>query len=534
MLILQTEKLIKSYGTKEVLNTERLSLYEGDRIGLVGENGSGKTTLLSILAGEQKSDSGTMTCHGTIAYIPQLTGEQLSISSEQANKWRVASSGEMSGGERTRLKVASALEKGADVIIADEPTSHLDLTGIEQLETEIAQFKGAVLLTSHDKTFLNHCCTVIWEISGGKIAVYEGNYDAYLLQAKQKQDKAYKEYEEYTAERKRLKQAAKQLQEKSNAIKKAPSRMGNSEARLHKRSSGKQKAKLNRSAEAMLSRVDQLEHKNKPIGKRPVQFNIAAFPVLHNKRAIQMDVYDIYRDGKHLKRVKGEVLTGSRVAILGENGVGKSTLLECIVNRQVGVATQAKIGYFKQGQEDLDESKTILGNVKANSPYDETFIRTILARLAFKEEDVYKRVAVLSGGERVRTALAKVFLGHFNLLVLDEPTNYLDLKTKESLTEVLKAYPGTIVFVTHDRSLTKDLATYQLSFYEEEPVITEIADSSVVKVKETQEDDSLLMIDLKLTETISKLAVASNEAEKEELDRLYQVLLEKKKAIRQH
>ncbi|GAF12585.1 ABC transporter, ATP-binding protein [Bacillus sp. JCM 19045] len=151
--------------------------------------------------------------------------------------------------------------------------------------------------------------------------------------------------------------------------------------------------------------------------------------------------------------------------------------------------------------------------------------------MAFRDEDVHKKIAVLSGGERVRTALAIVFLGHFNVLILDEPTNYLDLTTKESLMDVLKAYPGTVIFVTHDRALIKDVATHQLSFYDEMPVIRELAES---KIRERSlEENSLLMVDLKLTEIIGKLGLATDEEEKAVLEQDYHILLEKKKRLRQ-
>ncbi|MES9739928.1 ATP-binding cassette domain-containing protein [Peribacillus frigoritolerans] len=257
MLFLKANDLKKSYGSREVLSVDTLHLYSHDRVGLVGRNGEGKTTLLSILAGVREPDSGHIESYGTVSYIPQIEETEQEISGVLTSIWKLPDENQeiISGGERTRRKIAAALSSNADVLIADEPTSHLDISGIEQLEKDLISFNGAILLTSHDKAFLNHLCTTIWEVEQGKVTVYEGDYEAYLEQKQAKTEKENKQYEEYTREKNRLKQAAQNLQAKSDSIRKAPKRMGNSEARLHKRSSGKQKAKLNRSAEAIETRI---------------------------------------------------------------------------------------------------------------------------------------------------------------------------------------------------------------------------------------------------------------------------------------
>ncbi len=202
------------------------------------------------------------------------------------------------------------------------------------------------------------------------------------------------------------------------------------------------------------------------------------------------------------------------------------------------VAKPAKIGFFAQQQENLNESKTVLENILEDSPYNQAFIRTLLSRLAFKGNDVHKQVSLLSGGERVRASLAKVFLGNYNVLVLDEPTNYLDIQTKEALSEVLKAYPGTIVFVTHDRSLIQSLATHSLSFEDEPPRVYAINQKSTksATLKDGHQDKQaeLLMIEVQIIETLGKLSSVMKEEEKEELDREYREylqLLKKKKEL---
>ncbi|MFD6210040.1 ribosomal protection-like ABC-F family protein [Peribacillus sp. NPDC060253] len=540
MLFLKASDLKKSYGTREVLSIDSLQLYKHDRVGVVGRNGEGKTTLLSILAGVKEPDSGHIENFGTVTYIPQLEETEQEISGVLASIWNLPNEDQemISGGERTRRKIAAALTSNADVLIADEPTSHLDVFGIEQLEKDLMSCDGAILLTSHDKAFLNHLCTTIWEVDQGKVTVYEGNYEAYTEQKQTKTEKENKEYEEYHREKDRLKKAAQNLQTKSDSIRKAPKRMGNSEARLHKRSSGKQKAKLNRSAEAIETRIEKLAKKEKPRENTPIIFDISEFPSLHSKRVIRFNGCSLKAGSNILKKhIYGDVPLKSRLAINGQNGSGKSTLLKKIVDRQadLNVAKPAKIGFFAQQQENLTENKTVLENILQDSPYNQAFVRTVLSRLAFKGNDVYKQVSLLSGGERVRASLAKVFLGNYNVLVLDEPTNYLDISTKEALTEVLKAYPGTIVFVTHDRSLIQSLATHTLSF-EDEPSRVRVINQEPIKLdtEEIEHQDKmaeLLTIEVQILETLGKLSTVMNEAEKEELDKEFKRLLNKKRKL---
>ncbi|WP_144558395.1 ribosomal protection-like ABC-F family protein [Shouchella miscanthi] len=529
MLLLQTTKLEKQFGARVILDNEPLYIYKDQRIGLVGKNGAGKTTLLHVLAGYGVADFGQVTRYEKMAYIPQLHELSAPLSAREAKQWQVPAHVHKSGGEQTRAKIAQALEANAALILADEPTSHLDMEGMKQLEQVFTSFSGGILLTSHDKTFLNNVCTSIWEIEDGKVKAYEGNYDAYLVQKQKEMDKAHKAYQSYQLEKDRLLQAAKQAQRRSDQIKKAPSRMGNSEARLHKRSSGVQKAKINRAAEAMVTRANQLEKKEKPKEETKIQFDLSRFPVVHSKQMIQFEAFQVWIEGRLLKEVNGVVPAGSRVAIIGKNGSGKSTLLQQIESRQMTIAKPAKIGYFSQHQHDILDEETILENVGKNSPYSETFIRTVLSRLAFQREDVFKKGIDLSGGERVRTALAKVFLSNVNLWLLDEPTNYLDLTTKDSLKEVMNKFPGTILFVTHDRTLIRDVATHQLSFDDERAQIKAV---NQVEEELKKPDESLLTIEFKLSELLSRLSTVTDETERNKLDQQFQELLKTKRTLK--
>ncbi|MFD3449688.1 ribosomal protection-like ABC-F family protein [Microbacteriaceae bacterium 4G12] len=539
MLLLEANNIEKSYGDRLIIKANQLQVYYGERIGIVGKNGEGKSTLLKILVKELEPDGGNVQLFCQAAFIPQLEVMDTSkATSKVKNHWGVPNRGDglLSGGEETRKKIAAALSSDAKLIIADEPTSHLDIQGVEKLEKELKEFNGSIVIISHDKEFLNQVCTSIWEIDGGEIRCYEGNYRDYLEQKQHMKNRQRFEYEQYIKEKHRLEQAALEKSQKSKSLKKAPSRMGNSEARLHKRSVGQKKAKLDKGVKALQTRITQLEKKEKPKTEEKIIFDMNQFKQIHSKTVISFHQVSATFGARMLfSNLNGAIKPGTKVALLGENGVGKSTLLNMIVegNKGITVAKPVIIGYFHQQLENLDENKTILENVKETSHYTEQFIRTILSRLLFKREDVYKKVHMLSGGERVKTALAKVFLGDYNVLLLDEPTNYLDLQTKEALQLVLQAYPGTIIFSSHDRSFVQGLATHVLVIENNKGVLKDIDHLTREKKCNTKQDEEtdLLAIEMKLTEIISKLSSVTNGEDKKLLEEKYMNLLNKKKLL---
>ncbi|WP_110112081.1 ribosomal protection-like ABC-F family protein [Bacillus sp. CGMCC 1.16541] len=536
-MLIEVNKIEKSYGDRLIVKVNQLNVYNGERIGIVGKNGEGKSTLLRMLVGDVQPDTGTIQVAGQLAYIPQLeVGEKEHVTGKMKSKWDVPKEGHdaWSGGEMTRQKIAAALSSGANVIVADEPTSHLDVQGIEQLERELTAFKGAVLIISHDQQFLTQLCTSIWELEDGELRVYEGNYRDYVEQKEHVKERQLFEYEQYVKEKQRLEQAASERSEKSKSLKKAPSRMGNSEARLHKRSVGTKKAKLDRGVKAIETRIEKLEKKEKPKEQENIVFDLQSFRHIYSKRVMTFEHVEATIGERVLfEQLNGSVKPGSKVAIIGPNGVGKSTLLNMIhqSHENITVAKPAKMGYFHQQLKNLDEEKSILENVQKSSRYTETFIRTVLSRLLFKREDVHKKVCMLSGGERVKTALAKVFLGDYNVLLLDEPTNYLDLHTKEALQEVLKAYPGTIVFVTHDRYFVKELATHIIEMDNKKATLRAVDQSKEASQSKQQQEAQLLAVEMELTETISKLSLVVSGREKEQLEAKYAELLKRKREL---
>ncbi|WP_026688947.1 ribosomal protection-like ABC-F family protein [Alteribacter aurantiacus] len=536
MLLLETTRIELSYGDRTLINTDSIRVYRGEKIGIVGRNGEGKTTLLKILANELSPDQGNVTALVPFAYLPQLEMTVEDLSQRERAKWHVPDGDAMSGGEKTRRKIAATLASGAELLLMDEPTSHLDMDGVEQFEIDIKERPGAVVMISHDRELLDRVCTTIWEIEKGRLSVYKGNYTDYVKKKADQKEREWFEYEEYTKEKTRLTEAKQQTAQRSSSIRKAPRRMGNSEARLHKRSSGKQKAKLDKSAKVIQSRIDQLDKKDKPFTQREITFDMERFTPLHSKTAVAFEGVTVQRgDQLLIKELKGFIKPGEKVAITGRNGVGKSTLLNMIRARDphIRVAKPAKIGVFDQQLENLEEDKSILENVMRSSRYTEEFIRTILARLLFKSDEMDREVYKLSGGERVKTALAKVSLSDVNVLLMDEPTTYLDMPTKEALENVLVKYPGTILFITHDRYFIRHLADKVLDIKEKKGTFVDVRIDEKPRDTGAQEEKAMseLALDLKISEVLGKLSETEDEEKKKQLNNEYMILQRKKQGL---
>lgn len=549
MLLMKGQNLKKSYGDRVIVALEEFSLYGGDRIGIVGLNGEGKSTFLKLLTGEIMCDEGVIERYGDVAYIPQLepaisqepeTHEESFVKSSFLDI-REKERTRLSGGEETRLKIDQAMQRNASILLADEPTSHLDLEGIKQLEKALNHYKGAVVLISHDRAVLNNVCGKILEIEDGKVTVYKGNYDDYEKAKKIKKETQLFEYEAYQKEKQRLLQAATDKKEQSDNMKKAPSRMGPSEARLHKGSTRQKKGKVSEQSKTLLKRLSLLEEKEKPKEQSEVQFDLEYFTSLHAKYAVRGEHLDKYFNNRKLFKDFSFMLpTGSKCALLGENGTGKTTLLNMIKEDSAEgmiLPEQAKIGYFTQDLSYLNMNDTILESIKESSPYPERFIRTICARLLFKGDAVFKKIESLSGGERAKVALAKVFLGDFNILMLDEPTNYLDIFTQGQLIEILKAYPGTLLFVSHDRHFIHSLADQIIIFQKEkEPVYhngsyQEFIDKKAVPAASIESHNEKMLIEIELTSVLSQLSMDPEDAVKEQLEKRFQQLVKLKNRL---
>ncbi|MDF2683527.1 MAG: Macrolide efflux pump [Brevibacillus sp.] len=536
MLLLEARHLEKSYGDRVIFRAEKLEVLNGDRIGIVGTNGAGKTTLLNILSGELQADSGTLSSYAASAIIRQLElAEEEDTSSKGRQKWGVSLvHGSMSGGEHVRLKIAAALEQHAPLLFADEPTSHLDLSGIRQLEDSLRSYPGAVLLISHDRELLDKICTRIWEVEHGVVSEYKGNYSAYRQQKQQKKEREWTEYEAYQKEKKRLIQAVIDKKQHAKGMRDAPKRMSSSEAKLHKMQAQGKREKVEQSAKALESRLAQLEEKERPKELARVQFDLHQEGEYRGRTAIQCNQVKVQAGSRSLfTNLTFRVQRGQKVALIGANGSGKSTLLSIIAQKAEGISVSPgiRLGYFNQSLSILDLEQSILQNVKKDSRYPESTIRTALARLLFSGEAVHKQVSSLSGGERVKVALAKVFFGDYHMLLLDEPTNYLDIPTQEELELLLADFPGAILFATHDRKLMHRLADAVLSFDDPQPVLFQGVYQDYLNGKDRKKTrdnkaEQILLLETKLTDLVSRLSIPTlTAADKEKLEKEYKVTL---------
>lgn len=460
-LLLEINELSKSYGDRQVVSLKKLCLYAGDRVAVVGQNGAGKTTLLRMITGEENPDSGRIQVRGRLAVIPQLgVLEAAQYDRRIAAQLGVDCDSAFSGGERIKALIAAAMAQQPDVLLADEPTTNLDIAGIMQLENLLKRFDGTLLLISHDRTLLEAVCNKVLEVEQGVYTLYSCGYHEYALQKELERQTQQSRYEAYTSERDRLKQAVQDKAQQSAGVRKTPKRMGNSEARLHKMGGQGAKQKLDRAAKAVESRLDQLEKVEKPWEYKPISFDIRPGMVHNPVIASLRNVTKIYGDKVVLQGCSFDVPNHKRTVLIGPNGAGKSTLMEMIVRREEGVevCTGFKPGYYRQDAAGVDDNKTVLQNAMESAIYNEQFVRTVLARLLFRRDEVHKSASYLSGGERLKLALACIILSDFNLLMLDEPTNFLDIESRQALEDVLRAYPGAVLLTSHDRAFIETVA----------------------------------------------------------------------------
>lgn len=516
MIVLSAQNIYKSFGVNEVLSGATLILQSGRRLGLVGANGSGKSTLLKIIAGLDTPDGGTVTMargvrlgylaqQGAVtegltvweeleqvfSHIHEMEANLRSLEAEMAERhedteafevlsaryarltdafeeadgyaWRTAVQGvltglgfsraqwdqraqSLSGGERTRLCLARLLLQKPDLLLLDEPTNHLDLDTFGWLEQYLLGYKGAVVIVSHDRYFLDAVCTDVAELLFGEIEQYEGNYSR---------------YQRYRAERFEARQRAYHLQQKEIQRQQAII------DRLHAYNREKS-VKRARSREKALEKMDLLE---RPQEEGKVRFAFTARRRTGEDVLILEDVAKGFADRKLFERLSLHLRAGDRVAVIGPNGVGKSTLLK-LITREVApdagtirYGANVDIGYFDQHQQKLHPEKTVLDEIWDDFPQmPQADLRAILGCFLFTGDDVFQPIRTLSGGERGRVALTRLMLAKDNFLVLDEPTNHLDMDSREALEQALEDYPGTLLAVSHDRYFINRLANRVLEF----------------------------------------------------------------------
>ena len=503
MILLSLQGVRKSFGTNEVLRDASLVLQEGQRMGLVGVNGCGKSTLMKIIAGIESSDGGAITmqkglklgylaqqgvvdenktvleelesvfepvvkmeeqlralenqmaeCGSDETMLRRLGSQydQLTRDFERANGygWKSTVQGVLaglgfrkeqqsqlakllSGGERTRLCLGRMLLTEPDLLLLDEPTNHLDLKSIAWLEEYLRTYKGAVLLVSHDRYFMDHVCDRMCELLLGATECYDGNYTQYI---------------EQRTERFEIRMKAWEMQQREIARQEA----------IIARYRQFNREKSIRLAESREKRLEKMERLERPQDESAIRFR---FDVRRRTGDDVLMVEELSKgyDGRTLfEHVKMHVRAGDRIALIGDNGVGKSTLIKCLIGEEkpdggtVRYGAGVDVGYYDQHQAHLHENKTVLDEVWDDfRRLDQTEVRGALGLFLFTGDDVLMPISTLSGGEKGRVALTKLMLRKDNVLLLDEPTNHLDMDSREVLEGALEGFPGTIIAISHDR-----------------------------------------------------------------------------------
>lgn len=545
MLLIECSNIKKSFGDRLILDINNLKIYSEDRIGIVGVNGAGKTTLIDILSKRLDPDEGWVKVYGSYSYISQLEKPESSIvSRDMASKFGVECNWNenMSGGEKTRFKLALALSSKSELIFADEPTSNMDIDGIEILEKKFKEYKGALVIISHDRSFLDNLCNKILEVEDGKIKVYNGNYSFYAEKKKEELKRAEFEYEEYIKEKKRLSEAIVNIKQKSSSIKSPPKRMGNSEARLHKMGGQKARANLDRAVKNIEKRIDHLKPLEKPKNHEKIKIDIDDSEKIYSKVIIEgKNITKAFCEKVIFHKAEFKIFNNSKTALIGPNGCGKSTLIKMIMDRDesIKIAKGARIGYFSQDMSILKEDLSIIENVMEESVHDETFARILLARLLFKRDDVYKKVSMLSGGERVKVSFAKIILQDNNLLILDEPTNYIDINSLEVMEKVLCDYGNTLLFVSHDRRFISSIADTIMTI-ENKKINTfrgsykEYLDRKNIPSISSKEEieKEIFILNNRLSEIIGRLSMPTKKDDIVKLDEEYNEVLAKLKKLK--
>lgn len=473
-VFISIENTTVTFSERMLFHIPFLSIREGDKIGLVGMNGSGKTTLLRLLSGDIHPEEGTVRSFVTPRYFRQWddlshTHDATPLEKRLFGVQAMTEQTHMSGGENTRLRLADIFSEDSVLMLLDEPSTNLDIDGIRYLSSRI-KLLDTFVLVSHDRTLLNQHCNRIWEIENGNISEYSGNFDAYQAQKEQKRQRAMMEYRQYTDEMHRLQQVYIAKKEKAKKIDRKPKGMSNSEAKVREftashRSPASKAQMLERSANNVKQRMEHMEIKEKPRETPKIRPDFTLTNPPENPVILEAEHLTFtYPNGKRIfNDACFRLERGSRTVLLGANGTGKTTLLrlieEGILIRKV---PKAHLGFFHQDMSDLKEHHSVLESVMEVSIQKESVVRNVLARLLFPARDISKRVAVLSGGERIRLCFARLFVSSANVLILDEPTNFLDIPSVEALEALFSEYEGTMLFVSHDAAFVRAIATKPL------------------------------------------------------------------------
>ncbi|EKU93456.1 Uncharacterized ABC transporter ATP-binding protein HI_1252 [Alloiococcus otitis] len=532
--MLNMNHLSKSIADRNLFHLDHLSISDQDKVGLIGNNGAGKTSFLKILAGIDPDYEGQLEISTELIWLMNDETKDLDFSGETYSRAQLDPDESLSPGQYQRLKLTSLLKDQEAFLLIDEPTSHLDIDQKEKLASRLKARKKGYVMVSHDRDFINKTCNKIMELSAGKFELYNGNYQFYLEERLRRQKFKEREYDKYVKEKTRLENLTQEIEDQSANVRKTPNRMGNSEARLHKMGGQQNKKKLDKQAKAVQSRLNQLDVKEKPEKDQDIQLTIPEQDKIQSKTLIKsQELTKRFGQKVIFDQAKLEIANGRKWALIGDNGSGKTSLLQMILNKEVYVHPKLKIGYYSQLTSTLDLEKSVLANVEETSIYDETLTRIILARLTFKGDQVSKKVANLSDGEKAKVKLAKLVTGDFNFLMMDEPCNYLDIGTIEALESLLVNYDRPLLFVSHDVSFINKVAT-DLLLIEDQKIKTfpgNLAQYQKEKQKPSPDDESDLRLDFRLTSINNRLAAMElTSEEREELEKEFDRLMELKRS----
>lgn len=449
-----------SFGNKDVLKIEGLTAYMNDRIAIIGPNGAGKSTLLKIIAGDFKGFEGTVQRETDFNYFAQIDELDAAVDDsfnfELLSRLNVPDNTNLSGGEETKFRLAQALSEYKLGLLLDEPTTHLDQESVNLLIDELEYYFGTLIFVSHDRHFINSMADKIWEVSDGSVREYTGNYDDYEEQKEQENLEHERQYRSFVSEKKRLEAAAQKQMEK--AAKMGGDRARKQDIKPDRLSSSKQKDTVQKqafkAAKSIESRLGQLDEVERMEDGTSLRFPMSEAMEIHNKFPVMGQDVTVKRgDRVLLDRVSFQFPLGRTVAITGNNGSGKSSLLHEIMEDGEGmdISPKVKIESYRQMDYKMFTDEPVIRYLMKQTEFREPLVRSILQNLGFSQDEVTKPLHNLSGGEATRVSLALMFVRPSNVIILDEPTNFIDLDTIEALETFIRAYRGTIILTSHDK-----------------------------------------------------------------------------------
>lgn len=523
MQVLELQDMTYSIRDRLLIDIDHLQLQAGQVVGLIGKNGQGKTTLLRLIKGEILPDSGTVKVEGIPYLMPQLKQDQTQGASE---------------GEITSEFFLQATRDRTKLLLLDEPTTNLDANHRQWVERKLKVMDAGVILISHDRHLLDETCSEIWVLDEGNVTVYSGNYSDYITERDRKRRYQQKEYEKYQKKKRQLEKAAEMKRRQAERATVVPKSVSDPDRRQIGAAiyyAGKQK-KLHKNRQAIETQIKQLEPVEKPKQLSTTEMEVPNQQRLRERTIIRFHELAGGVEHKTLwKPATLQLIGGQKIGLIGDNGAGKTTLLRMLLSSKhpdIRVKPQVKFGYFAQNLSVLKTEETVLVNVMETSVQSETICRVVLARMGFYEQDIQKLVGVLSGGERVKVALAKILMGDFNVLVLDEPTNYLDIYAVAALEELLIEYPGTIILASRDQSIVEAVCD-QLLVINQNRLQLFKGTLSEFQAYESQENrnhyhDRLLQLNNRISEMLGRLSLDPDD---EQLQEQFDQLMAEKKEI---